>query len=107
MKLDQLLRNGAERPVPASLDHRVRTALRTMPLPDGRFASPTLALGLALAATLARTIRLAVSFAAAGAAERGVSIATVVVVAYLGVASVVSLPLLVKIRASQKAEVEA
>jgi membrane protein YdbS with pleckstrin-like domain len=92
------LRESAELPISAALDHRIRTALRTMPLEVRRFALPVMALGLAIAATLAMTVSLALSFAAAGAAESGVLIAIVLVVGYLGVSSVVALPLLFRFR---------
>jgi len=95
------LRESAELPIPAALDHRVRAALRTMPIEVRRFALPVMALGLAVAATLAMTVSLALSFAAAGAAESGVLIATVLVVAYLGVSSVVALPLLLRIKTTR------
>ena len=102
MNVERLLRDGAERAVPEALDHRVRTALRTMPMPAGKFASPTLALGIALGATLALTVGLAMSLASAGAAESGVATATLWVVGYLGVATVVSLPLLARLGAGRR-----
>jgi len=102
MNVERQLRDGAERAVPEALDHRVRTALRTMPLPASTFSSPALALGLALGATLALTTGLAMAVAAAGAAESGVAIATTWVVGYLGVSTVVSLPLLVRLGAPRR-----
>ena len=101
MSFEQMLRRSAELRVPAALDHRVRTALRTMPLAARSFASPVMALGLAVAATLALTVSMALSFAAGGAGEDGVLIATFVVVAYLGLSTVVVLPLLLKVRAAR------
>lgn len=101
MSFERLLRESAELRVPAALDHRVRTALRTMPLAGRTFALPVMALGLAVAATLAMTVSMALSFAAAGAGESGVLIATIVVVVYLGLSSVVVLPLLLKVRATR------
>ncbi len=108
-RLSRKLRDSAERSVPAALDHRVRVALRTMPLSGAlSFASPEMALGLAVAATLAMMTSLALSFAAAGAGETGVALAAALVVGYLGVASVVVLPLLIKVRTSRRdSEVEA
>ena len=99
--LSARLRASAELAVPAALDHRVRTALRTMPLAVRAFALPVMALGLAIAATLAMTVSMALSFAAAGAGEDGVFIATLMVVAYLGFSSVVALPLLLKLKKSR------
>jgi len=93
-----MLRESAESAVPAALDHRVRTALRTLPLATRAFALPVMALGLAVAATLAMTVSMALSIAAAGAGESGVPIATLLVVGYLGASSVVVLPLLLKLR---------
>ncbi len=101
MSIEQMLRKTAELPVPAALDHRVRTALRTMPFTARRFAWPVMALGMAVAATLAMTTAMALSLAAAGAAESGVWIATLVVVVYLGLSSVVSLPLLLRLKAAR------
>ncbi|NIL99874.1 MAG: hypothetical protein GTN89_02630 [Acidobacteria bacterium] len=98
MSFEQMLRKTAELPVPAALDHRVRTALRTMPFAARRFALPGMALGLAVAATLAMTVSMALSLAAAGAAETGVWIAMLVVVVYLGLSSVVALPLLLRLK---------
>lgn len=92
------LRASADLTVPAALDHRVRTALRTMPLAKRAFLLPVMALGLAIAATLAMTVSLALSLASAGAGEDSVLIATTVVVGYLGFSSVVVLPLLLKLR---------
>lgn len=97
------LRDEAERPIPQALDHRVRTALRTLPLAQRSFALPTMALGLATAATFAMTISLALALASAGAGESGVVLATVVVAAYLGVSSVVVLPLLGRLRTARAA----
>ena len=102
MSFEQMLRKSAELRVPAALDHRVRTALRTMPLATRAFALPVMALGLAVAATLATTVSMALSLASAGAGENGVLIATVVVVAYLGLSSVVVLPLLMKLKAARQ-----
>jgi hypothetical protein len=101
MNLEKLLRETSPRAVPAALDHQVRTALRTLPFPGSHFAFPVLALGLALAATLALTVGLALSLASAGAGEQGVSIAVAVVVGYFGLASVVSLPLLARLKTSR------
>ena len=101
MSFEQMLRKSAELRVPTELDHRVRTALRTMPLAARTFALPVMALGLAIAATLAMTVSMALSFAAAGAGESGVMIATLVVVVYLGLSSVVVLPLLLKLRTTR------
>lgn len=95
------LRASAELTVPEALDHRVRTALRTMPLATLAFSLPVMALGLAIAATLAMTVGMALSLASAGAGESGVFIATLVVVAYLGFSSVVVLPLLLKLKAAR------
>ena len=97
------LRAEAERPVPRALDHRVRTALRTLPLERPTFALPTMALGLAVAATLAMTVSLALALASAGAGESGVVLATVLVAGYLGVSSVVVLPLLARRRSARPA----
>ena len=99
MRFERMLRESAELAVPAVLDHRVRTALRTLPLATRPFALPVMALGLAVAATLAMTVSMALSLAASGAAEDGVLIATLVVVGYLGLSSVVILPLLLKLKA--------
>ena len=101
MSIEQLLRRSAELRVPAALDHGVRTALRTMPLAAPTFALPVMALGLAVAATLAMTVGMALSLAASGAGEDGVLAATVVVVVYLGLSSVVVLPLLLKLKAAR------
>jgi len=98
MRLERMLRESAELAVPAALDHRVRTALRTLPLAARTFALPVMALGLAVAATLALTVSMALSFASAGAGESGVAIATFLVVGYLGASSVVVLPLLLKLK---------
>ena len=98
MRLERMLRESAELAIPAALDHRVRTALRTLPLATRAFALPVMALGLAVAATLAMTVSMALSFAAAGAGESGVPIATLLVVGYLGASCVVVLPLLLKLR---------
>ncbi len=95
------LRASAKLTVPAALDHRVRTALRTMPWATRAFSLPIMALGLGIAATLAMTVGMALSFAAAGAGENGVLIATTVVVGYLGFSSVVVLPLLLKLKTSR------
>ena len=101
MSFERMLRKSAELRVPAALDHRVRTALRTMPLAARTFELPVMALGLAAAATLAMTVSMALSLAAAGAAEDGVLIATLAVVVYLGLSSVVILPLLLKLKAAR------
>jgi len=98
MKLERTLRKSAELPIPAALDHRVRVALRTMPLATRAFALPVMALGLAVAATLAMTVSMALSLAAAGAAEEGLSIATLLVVGYLGISCLIVLPLLFKLK---------
>jgi len=95
------LRKSAEFPVSEALDHRVRTALRTLPLATQAFMLPVMALGLAVAATLAMTVSMALSLASAGAGEDGVLIATIVVVAYLGLSTVVVLPLLLKLKAAR------
>ncbi len=95
------LRANAELTVPAALDHRVRTALLTMPWATRAFSLPIMALGLGIAATLAMTVSLALSLASAGAGEDGVLIATAVIVGYLGVSSVVVLPLLLKLKAAR------
>ena len=100
MSFKRMLRESAELRVPAALDHRVRTILRTMPLARS-FELPVMALGLAVAATLAMTVSMALSLAAAGAAEDGVLIATLAVVVYLGFSSVVILPLLLKLKAAR------
>jgi hypothetical protein len=97
--LSRRLREAVGRPVPPALDHRVRTALRTLPIPGIRpFARATMALGLAASATFASMIGLAMSFASAGAGETGIALAVAVVVAYLGTASVVLLPLLLRLK---------
>jgi len=98
MTAKEVLRKSANLSIPAELDHRVRTALRTMPLEVRRFALPVMALGLASAATLAMAVSLALSFAAAGAAESGVPIAVTLVVGYLGLSSVIVLPLLLTLK---------
>ena len=100
-RLAARLRESAELPVTAALDHRVRTTLRTMPLAVRTFEFPVMAAGLAVAATLAMTVSLALPLASAGAGEDGVLIATAVIVGYLGVSSVVVLPLLLKLKAAR------
>jgi hypothetical protein len=99
MRLERVLKKSAELPVPRALDHRVRAALRTMPLAPQAFALPVMALGLAIAATLAMTVSMALSFASAGAGESGVSIAALLVVGYLGISCLIALPLLLKLKA--------
>jgi hypothetical protein len=101
MSFERMLRESARLRVPAALDHRVRTALRTLPLAAPTFALPVMALGLAVAATLAMTVSMALSLAAAGAGEDGVLFAALVVVGYLGLSSVVILPLLLKLKATR------
>ncbi len=100
-RLAARLRESAESSVPAALDHRVRTALRTMPFAARGFSLPVMALGLAISATFALTVGLAMSVSSAGAGESGVAIATALVVGYLGLSTVVVLPLLLRIKTAR------
>ena len=98
--IDGLAREAQVEP-PAAVDRRLREILSQAPVPRLLLGRPALALGLALAAFLALVGALAGELAGAGAGDRGLSMAVLMVWIYLGVCAAATLPLLLARRRRQ------